>query len=45
MEGFFLFLGVVAALTWLGIAAQSWGVDTTDGSTDPRRSPRPTGIS
>jgi hypothetical protein len=29
----------------LGIAAVAWGVDSTEGSADPRRPVRPTGIS
>jgi hypothetical protein len=35
--------GVAFAL--LGVAAFAWGVDSRDGSTDPRRSPYPVGIS
>lgn len=33
------------ALAVLGVAALAWGVDSRDGSTDPRRSPYPVGIS
>ena len=35
----------IVATAILGIAANLWGVDTTDGSTDPRAPIRPTGIS
>ena len=38
-----LLIILVAAI--IGVAAQLWGVDETDGSPDPRRSVRPAGIS
>jgi len=38
-----LLIILVAAI--IGVAAQLWGVDETDGSADPRRQVRPAGIS
>ena len=35
----------IIATAVLGIAANLWGVDTTDASNDPRRPPRPVGLS
>ena len=35
----------IVALAVLGIAAQLWGVDSTDASTDPRAPLRPVGLS
>ena len=35
----------VAALAALAIAALSWGVDSRDGSSDPRGPDRPVGLS
>jgi len=35
----------IVALAVLGIAANLWGVDSTDGSTDPRAPVRPNGLS
>jgi hypothetical protein len=38
-----LLIILVAAI--IGVAAQLWGVDETEGSADPRKQARPTGIS
>ena len=35
----------IIATAVLGIAANFWGVDSTDGSTDPRAPIRPVGLS
>jgi hypothetical protein len=41
----FIVLAVLAlAFGVLGVAAASWGVDSRDGSTDPRRAPDPIGL-
>jgi hypothetical protein len=34
----------LAILALLGMAAQRWGVDSRDGSTDPRRPSQPIGL-
>jgi hypothetical protein len=39
-----LFL-IILFLALLGVAAQAWGVDSSDSSSDPRRPIRPTGLS
>jgi Tfp pilus assembly protein PilX len=37
-------LAPLAILALLGLAAQRWGVDSRDVSTDPRRPSRPVGL-
>ena len=44
LAGLAVFLLPVAALAIFGLAAIRWGVDSRDGSSDPRRPHRPTGI-
>ncbi|HEY7524704.1 MAG TPA: hypothetical protein VH720_13730 [Candidatus Limnocylindrales bacterium] len=44
MDGLLVLFGIIAALTFLGMAAIAFGVDSRDGSTDPRSPVRPTGI-
>jgi nitrogen fixation-related uncharacterized protein len=44
MEGMFLFVFLTAVLAAVGLAAQTWGVDSRDGSDDPRRSKYPVSI-
>jgi hypothetical protein len=36
---------LILFLAAVGVAAQAWGVDSSDSSTDPRRPIRPTGLS
>ena len=36
---------IILFVALLGIGAQTWGVDSSDSSTDPRRPIRPTGLS
>jgi hypothetical protein len=36
---------IILVFAIIGVAAQLWGVDETEGSSDPRKSVRPTGIS
>lgn len=44
MEGLVLFLVIVAALVAVDIASLLRGVDSRDGSTDPRAPLHPTGL-
>jgi len=44
MDGLLVLVAFVAALAFLGVAAMVMGVDSRDGSTDPRSPIRPTGI-
>ena len=44
MSGLIILLITVVPLILLGIAANRWGVDSRDGSADPRRSSYPVGI-
>ena len=44
-EIFALTTFIIAPLVALGAAALKWGVDSRDGSTDPRSPARPIGIS
>jgi hypothetical protein len=37
-------IALLAILALLGVAAQRWGVDSRDMSTDPRRPSRPIGL-
>ena len=43
--GLTIFLLPVVALTVFAFAALRWGVDSRDGSSDPRRPDRPVGLS
>ena len=40
-----MFLLPIAALAAFAVAALRWGVDSRDGSSDPRQPERPVGIS
>jgi hypothetical protein len=44
VELFALVIMMIALLVGLGVAALNWGVDSRDGSTDPRSPARPVGI-
>jgi len=44
MDGLLVLVVFVAALAFIGVAAMIVGVDSRDGSTDPRSPIRPTGI-
>jgi len=44
MDGLLVLVVFVAALAFMGVAAMIVGVDSRDGSTDPRSPIRPTGI-
>ena len=38
------FLAIIAIFAALGLASVAWGVDSTDGSADPRRQSYPVGL-
>ena len=38
------FLAIISILAALGLASIAWGVDSTDGSADPRRQSYPVGL-
>ena len=44
MDGLFIFASLVTALVVLDLAAVIRGVDSRDGSSDPRSPVRPTGV-
>jgi hypothetical protein len=39
-----LFMAIIAVFAVLGLASIAWGVDSTEGSTDPRRQSYPVGL-
>jgi hypothetical protein len=44
MDGLLVLVAIIVALAVFGVAAMTLGVDSRDGSTDPRSPVRPTGI-
>ena len=41
---FLAIISIMSILAVLGLAAVAWGVDSTDGSADPRRQTYPVGL-